>query len=329
MADEITLRDSMFAVGAPTWHGKEILREVVTWQEAFELSGIKTPILEPVYAQVNGVVREVKDRRAVTVPGVNEPLAIVSDRYNLLDPRHAFDTLDEIVKEGNAAYETAGTFRGQRVMWGLLKLTEEFKVLSGDDIRTYIFVTDFRDATGSARFGSINERVVCANTHAAALREGGLTRFRHTAGINERVEEAARILGVIRETTLKTVAQYRFLAEHDAPQDAASEFIKTLLPLPVDPKSADKVRIESFLNSRDNVVRDRVKIGELFMGAAKGADIAPGTYWNLFNAVTEFADHFRQPTASADSRLYSKTLGVANDLKAYAFDLALTNAKRG
>lgn len=318
MSDEITSGvDSMFAVGAPTWHGKETLRDVVTWEEAFTLSGIKTPKLEPVFAQVNGVIRPVEDRKAITVEGQNEPLAIVSNRYTLMEPRRAFDVLDEVVKSGAASYETAGTFRQQRVMWGLLKLNESFKVGRKDAIQPYIFVTDFRDGSGAARFGNILTRVVCANTHATALRENGVTRIKHAKGINERVEEAARILGLIRTNAEAAVEVYNALANRPVSAKDAKAFLADLMPLPELPK--EKGRMDAYEIARTRIEAERATVYDVYEHSGVGIDLAGHTAWGLFNAVTQWVDHAKHPTANANNRLYMRTLGVGADLKQTAY----------
>src|SRR5206468_600729 len=60
-----------------------------------------------------------------------------------------------------------------------------------------------------------------------------------------------------------------------------------------------------------------------------GADIAPGTWWNAFNAVTYFEDHLagREDGEVVDQRLTSAWYGEARQLKNKAMNLATELAR--
>jgi hypothetical protein len=55
-----------------------------------------------------------------------------------------------------------------------------------------------------------------------------------------------------------------------------------------------------------------------------GADLAPGSYWNAFNAVTYFADHLASRTG--DTRLYNSWYGTMKDVKTEALQKAVEYA---
>lgn len=314
-------QDQMFAVGTGTWHGREIFRDVVRWEEAYELAGIKQPHFRPV--TVDGVFS--KAHQAIMVEGTNQPLAIVSARYRLLDGRKAFDVLDEIVKSGVGAYETAGTLKGQRIMWGLLKLTDSFRVGKQDEVRPYVFLTDFRDGTGAARFGTVLTRVVCQNTHHKALGESGLQVIRHTGDVQGRIEEAARILGLVSQQIEQTAEAYNLLDRVSVSQGQVQEFLAGLIPDPKKP--TDRSKEGGYQEALNRARLSRLKVYDLFDGQMQGAEqIAGNTLWRLFNATTEWVDHHRNPDMAGGNRLYMKTLGVGQQIKSEAFGRLLTMA---
>jgi len=99
---------------------------------------------------------------------------------------------------------------GRRFCGGLyplvLALLDEPWKVPGDDSATfpYIMATTAHDGTHATSAMGMSVRVVCWNTHQLATREaqrkGLYYSFRHTANVQERLNEAKEALTTVRET---------------------------------------------------------------------------------------------------------------------------------
>jgi len=71
------------------------------------------------------------------------------------------------------------------------------------------------------------------------------------------------------------------------------------------------------------VLRDRRAAECLFeRGRGNGENGTRGTLWAVYNAITEYVDHWIGPRQSADSRLRSVWFGRGCRTKARAFEVA-------
>lgn len=324
--------DTMFSArDMVPWHGQgNVVSTVSDAVEAQRLSGIEDATLEPVYIRsAEGVFVPVSDRRAVMVPSQGQPLQIVSDRYALMQPRDAFAFADTVISTGDAWYETAGSLKGQRLYWIMLRINDEIRLGPGgeDLLKPFLFLRDARDGTSAFKWSLVTERVVCRNTWRRASAEGAITSIVHRIGLEARLKEAHQVLLKARSKMELERAVVEALAVTQVTVQNVQDFYTSLLPLPTPPdleglKGDTRVKAEeAYEVSRMHVVRDRGTAFRLFE-QGKGADLAGKTAWGLFNSVTDFVDHYRQPGAKQETVMYSSLLGVGADLKTRAMSLA-------
>jgi Domain of unknown function (DUF932) len=89
-----------------------------------------------------------------------------------------------------------------------------------------------------------------------------------------------------------------------------NDYLKKIFPDP-----PDKER-----STRATTVREKVM--ELTENGI-GADLAKGTLWGAYNAVTELVDHYRRPNADDASGLKSMWFGSGERTKKKAFEEAV------
>src|SRR5205823_14499225 len=109
---------------------------------------------------------------------------IVSDEYEVVENRDAFQFLDTLIGP-ELQFETAGSLWGGRRVWVLARLPQ-YVEFGGDPSATYIYVANSHDGSMAVTAAITPIRIVCANTLGAALRESqhGVAaqrtfRFRH------------------------------------------------------------------------------------------------------------------------------------------------------
>ena len=134
-------------------------------------------------------------------------LGVVGERYHVLQNEDLFSFGDNIL-DGGGRWETAGSIRGGRVVFGSLALERE-TILDpngvADKVKTYLLINTSHDGSIAIQASITPVRVVCANTLNLAL--GGVGRkrnkgvkqsfkIRHTQTAQGKVQIARETLGL-------------------------------------------------------------------------------------------------------------------------------------
>ena len=314
-----------FGSAKPAWHGLGVVvAGCPNSADALELAGLGWAVtLEPVYvSDGNGGRVEIEKWRATVRSDkpAGDParaLGCVGARYEPIQNVEAFAMADELVGEGGARYESAGSLKGGRRVWLLAKLPASTDV-QGDQLAQYLLLTNAHDGTRAMECLLTPVRVVCWNTLSLALRRGAQHRvkLRHTRNVRDKIGEARRVLGLAGEyfqehaQTMGELAQYRV---DDAFRDA---YLKALIPDPNGDASPTRAR------------KARVQVGSLFHGSQFGqAEPAlRGNAYGLLNAVSAFVDHYRtvrttKGSTRAENRMESILYGSGSQLRDKAFGL--------
>lgn len=276
--------DSMFSVGETPWHGlgSILATAPANGAEAIAAAGLDWSVyLAPLQAAHNGRTLDVPMSRAVVRGDTANVLATVGRDYAAIQNRDAFAAFDPWVAEGILSYETAGSLRNGAIVWILAKLAiDAAEIGAGDAVATYALLSNSHDGTRAVRIKGTNVRVVCANTlHASDIDRQITMSVRHTGNVASKVENAVASIDGIRRAAAAQAATYRTLTAI-GPRDADTvlDYIAAVYR-----KDAETLRTG----------RTAPAIADLFDGAGVGSDLASarGTYWGLYNAVTEYLTH--------------------------------------
>ena len=255
-------------------------------------------------------------------------LDVVGSRYLPTQNAEGFKFFKEFVEEGDAHFETAGSLRGGRIVWGLANLNAGFKLAGGDEVRGYLLLALPHEQGKAivAKFTSI--RVVCMNTLMAALR-GGADGFRmsHRMIFDASMQENAKVtLGVAREQLDEHKADVTLLSKTRITHDDAVMMITHAIS-------------PALWAEGVSIVKERVAAGDAGKNGKKlkmciealehspGAQLksAEGTLWGVVNAVSHAVDH--QFGRGADQRLSKAWFGSGNVLKQKVMADALKAAR--
>ena len=132
-------------------------------------------------------------------------LGVVGERYHVLQNEDLFSFGDNIL-DGGGRWETAGSIKGGRVVFGSLALERE-TVLDpngvADKVKTYLLINTSHDGSIAIQASITPVRVVCANTLNLALgsKRGKNAikqsfKIRHTQTANGKVQIAREALGL-------------------------------------------------------------------------------------------------------------------------------------
>jgi len=301
---------SMMYVGETPWHklGTK-LEKPATSEEAIQAAGLNFTV-EKFRLQTAANNLPVETHYATVRTDTMEVLGVVGSRYEPIQNKDAFRTFDALVGEGEAIYHTAGALgRGERI-WLLAKLPDYIRVNGNDVVEKYLLLVNSHDGRSTVRVKLTPIRVVCENTLSLALTGAEQeVHVRHTLNAKEKLREAHEILGLTNKLYSELDAIFNRMSEIKVDQATLTEYVKTVFP--ENPESKD----QSWVKKVHGKVFELVESGQ-------GAEIAKGTLWGAYNAVTEYVDHYRSVKRDESQRLQSMWFGSGERIKKNAFMIA-------
>jgi phage/plasmid-like protein (TIGR03299 family) len=312
------LVETMAFVGATPWHGlgNALLagQSIDTWAKQ---SGMDWEIREaPVCFQAGSTDRldtalSFPEHKVLYRSDTHAPLSVVSQRFQVVQPRDILEFYRDLTELSGFALETAGILRGGRKMWALAR-TGQSTVLKGNDVtRGYVLLATACDGSlaTTAQFTSI--RVVCNNTLAIALAgNAGAVKVPHSTAFDP--QAVKRQLGIAVAAWDAFMDRMKTLSERPVTCNEAASYFSQVFANP------DKI---TSCHANERITSQAMA---LFEGRGRGAELAAtkGTAYGLLNAVTAFVDHERR-AKSLDHRLDSAWFGQGARLKQKALDQAL------
>jgi phage/plasmid-like protein (TIGR03299 family) len=240
----------------------------------------------------------------------------VGNQYTPIQNLEAFNFFDNIVSEGQAMFETVGALGlGERV-WIMAKLPDDVVIADKDVINNYLLLHNTHDGSSTLTAQFTPVRVVCQNTLSLALKTGKhKIKIRHSRNAEERLKIAHELMGITRKVYVQTNELFTAMDARGVNKDEVMAYFDGLFD--ISKKAAERI---SKNKKRDNSRLSNIveKCTELFE-AGKGNH--GKTLWDLYNGVTEWADHHRS-LKDGEDRWVSGTFGSGVQIKEKAFELA-------
>jgi phage/plasmid-like protein (TIGR03299 family) len=281
----------------PAWHGLgEVFTEEVSTAEMLKkaklnnwdvrLEDIEIPNQFSSDKNYSFVVRDNPFTK-----GNKDVLGVVGERYVPLQNEDLFDFADNLLDNGGR-WETAGSIKGGRVVFGALALERE-TVLDpngvSDKINTYLLVNTSHDGSIAIQASITPVRVVCANTLNLALgnrgRGGSVKqsfKIRHTQTAQGKVAVAREALGLANAYMDEFDKMASAMIETEITKAQFDQIVNLAYPMPKD--DAKKVSITKHANKID-------LINDIYVGDFNNT--ISGTAWGALNALTERLDWHR------------------------------------
>ena len=237
-------------------------------------------------------------------------LDIVSDKWNPVQNSQAFEFFDDFVKEGNMTMETAGSLGNGKKVFALAKVRDGFSLKNGDAVESYLLFTNPHQYGQSVDIRFTPIRVVCNNTLNMALNRNSDYKVRILHSQKFDPISVKEVLGLATDRLKDYKAKAELLSANRYGKTEVIDFYKAVFP-----RTGEK---------KDQLSR----AAEAALGVIEkqpGHEMAPGSWWNAFNATSFMIDHKLGRTT--DSRLNSAWFGVNRNRKAKALELAIEYAK--
>ena len=252
-------------------------------------------------------------------------LAVVGDKYKIVQNEDLFGFGDAIL-DGGGLWETAGSIKNGRVVFGSLSIDREIVVGAGsaDDVtKVYLLVNTSHDGSLAVQASITPVRVVCQNTLNLALGRVKQTfKMRHTTEVEGKMLAAREALGLTFKYADAFEAEANALYQVEVTKQQFDKIIEAAYPKP---EKDVKGAVKRWESKRDLLMG-------IWSGTADGpntTEAITGTAWGALNTLTERLDWYRKPRKGNMENVYASASGFdpvtnaeKNRLKSIVKDLA-------
>ena len=170
------LVSQMAYVGAEPWHGLgnhlPAKQPIEVWQKE---AGMNWTIHEsPVRFMGDsigslGSIHSFEDQKVLYRSDTKEALSVVSQRYQVVQPREVLEFYRDLTDVSGYELETAGVLKGGKKFWALAKTGQSTVLKGNDQVRGYLLLATSCDGSLATVATPTTIRVVCNNTLSIAV----------------------------------------------------------------------------------------------------------------------------------------------------------------
>jgi phage/plasmid-like protein (TIGR03299 family) len=309
MAHEI---ESFSSFREPAWHGLgTVFTEEKTTAEMLDSANLSNWNVRLEDVEIPSHLNSDKSYQYVirTNPFDNantDVLGVVGQRYVPLQNEDLFSFGDNIL-DGGGRWETAGSLRGGRVVFGSLALERE-TVLDpegvADKVKTYLLINTSHDGSIAIQASITPVRVVCANTLNLALgsikKKNGVKqsfKIRHTQTAEGKIQIARETLGLANKYMDEFDKMAHAMIQTEVDAKMFNDIILAAYPKP---EKDAKGALKKWENKVD-------LINDIYTGEFNG--MIAGNAWGAFNALTERIDWYRSARGGSNESILAGASG--------------------
>lgn len=282
--------DTLLYVGETPWHGLGTRYESAPTSAEEIIKGAHLDWTVAADTMMTEHHDKVQNYHAIYREDNNQVLGVVNKQYpRLVQNTDAFTAFDNLIGS-DVSVETAASLGLGEKIFGCFKINEKYKVVD-DEIEHYLVVfNDHLKADGKITILNTPVRVVCQNTLSAAL-QNNLLKYRISCSHDEAINES------LAKHVLEAAERSKKMLQDEA---------ETLLSRKVSREDVEKILDELFPyikvdgESEHNRANERTAmIRETFLTKCMGADNLAnyrGTHYQVFNALTDFTQHYFKNT---------------------------------
>jgi phage/plasmid-like protein (TIGR03299 family) len=280
----------------PAWHGLgTVFQEEVSTKKMLELAHLDKWNVRLEDVEIPAGMESDKGYSFVVrdnpfIDNQKDVLGVVGERYVPLQNEDLFD-FGDLMLDGGGRWETAGSIKNGRVVFGSLALERE-TILDpngvSDKVNTYLLINTSHDGSVAIQASITPVRVVCANTLNLALGQRGRNgsvkqsfKIRHTATASGKVQQAREALGLANAYMDKFDEMAKAMIEKEISKAKFDEIIELAYPKPETDSKGSLKKWETKIDT----------IQQIYQSAT--TNMIAGTSWGAFNALTERLDWHR------------------------------------
>jgi len=313
MAHELETQNGVASFASfrePAWHGLgTVFTDEKTTAEMLAAANLNNWNVRLVDVEIPNTLSSDKEYQYVvrTNPTNNSQtdiLGVVGERYHVLQNEDLFSFGDNIL-DGGGRWETAGSIRGGRVVFGSLALERE-TVLDpngvADKVKTYLLINTSHDGSIAIQASITPVRVVCANTLNLALgsKKNKIKqsfKIRHTQTANGKVQIAREALGLANAYMDSFDVMAKAMIEKEITAQQFNDIVLAAYPKPEKDSKGSSKKWENKIDL----------INDIYTGEFNG--MIANTAWGAFNALTERLDWHRSARGNSNESLLAAASG--------------------
>jgi phage/plasmid-like protein (TIGR03299 family) len=232
----------------------------------------------------------------------------VGIEYMPLQNVQAFDWFDYMIQEELVTFDSAGSFKGGKVIYIVARINvDAFDVGSDDDlIYPYLVLFNSHDSSLGMGFMFTSIRVICQNTLYAALRQASYTQrryvFKHTTANHNKFTTCKTQINFYTQNLNVLQEEYVAMAYKEITADDYRAYLEKLF--------AQEISLQTTIKKERSVTR--VKAYEPLMtnfvnGTGLGITSAnAGTVWHGYNLLTDLFSHGSESSKKTDERVENR-----------------------
>lgn len=227
------------------------------------------------FQRENGTLGECPNTVAVIRDDNEHCLGFVSPTYETVQNKDLLSLIQPMVDEEILTIKNVGYLSYGAKVFAQARVNQEFQVI-GETYNAYITLLNGHVGNASVAIGPSATRVICGNTFAMAYSELG-EKYRHHVGVNEKVLSSQAVLNYVNGAMEKYSSYVDKLATTSC---SHSQF---------------REAVSKIYGKEESRLRHAEKLENLFR---YGAGNEGKTFYDVFNAVTDYASNFSRKTNS-------------------------------
>lgn len=261
------------------------------------------------------------DQKVLYRSDTSAPLSVVSNRYQVVQPRAVLEFYRDLTEISGYEMETAGVLKAGRKFWALARTGQQAVLKGTDVVNGYLLLATSCDGSLATTVTPTTVRVVCHNTLSVAL-DGASNAIRVPHSTSFDADAVKRQLGIAVSQWDGFMYRMKTLSERKVKSKESLDYFLQVLCGP----SVSEGRAAKRDAALKGITHERAlkKVQALYEGHGRGAELsaARGTAWGLLSAMTEFVDHERR-ALNREYRLDSAWFGQGAAIKQRALAHAL------
>jgi phage/plasmid-like protein (TIGR03299 family) len=221
-------------------------------------------------------------------------LGTVSPDYEIVQNSTLLGLIKPLEEEGLLKIDNVGHLQHGATVFIQAKIQEEFQVV-GESYQSYVTFLNGHVGNKSVAIGTTTYRVICGNTFALAYSDIS-EKFRHQAGVNEKVLETQAVNNYVNACMGKYTQSVERLANRRCDASDLRTAIDRVFGEKFDPEKKERVRT-LFHNGRGN----------------EGV-----SFYDAFNAITDFTSHEVRKTSKAQFQYVNFGSGARINERAFS-----------
>lgn len=234
----------------------------------------------------------------------NDVLGVVNKaRPILVQNIDSFNAFEDLIEAKDVTVDTAASLSRGQTIFGCFKINSKFKVLDDDIEHYFVVMNDHLKADGKVTIMHTPIRVVCQNTLSAALSSSqAKARIPITSDANINSELARKLISDAEYAISCLGKKAETMATTKIDRAYVETVLDNLFPY-LDSKGDESLHTAA--NEKTSMIRDT------FLSECMGADNLGnyrGTQYQVFNALTDFSQHYFKNVEKAYDLQYRMNL---------------------